>query len=199
MSCTCLPNTDAAEGIDSRVAWTEQSSKSVGNFRIFTVRESTCRSPDGTLKTFSVIDTRDWAMVVPVIETERGREFVMVRQWRHGAREASVEFPGGVLESGEQNREGAARELREETGFVAERITSLGKMNPNPAIMSNHIHYFLAEGLSQTGKLDLDEDEFVETVTVPVNEVIQNMGAPPYIHALTAAALLFYMKKENGS
>jgi 8-oxo-dGTP pyrophosphatase MutT (NUDIX family) len=165
------------------------------------VRESVCRSPEGVLKTFSVIDTRDWAMVVPVIETKRGKAgnadiaFVMVRQWRHGARELSVEFPGGVLEAGEQNAEGAARELREETGFVAGSVTKLGAMNPNPAIMSNRIHFYLAEDLTQTGKRELDEDEFVEVLTVPAVEVLQNMGRPPYIHALTAAALLFYLKR----
>jgi 8-oxo-dGTP pyrophosphatase MutT (NUDIX family) len=180
---------------DARLVWTEQYSKLVGDFRVFSVRESASRSPHGVVKTFSVIDTRDWAMVLPLIETERGKEFVMVRQWRHGARHLSVEFPGGVLEKDEQNAEGAARELREETGFTAGRLTKLGEMNPNPAIMSNHIHFYLAEDLSQTGKLELDEDEFVETAHIPVNEVIENMGKPPYIHALSAAALLFYLKQ----
>jgi 8-oxo-dGTP pyrophosphatase MutT (NUDIX family) len=182
---------------DPRLAWTEESSKEVGDFRIFSIRESASRSPHGIVKTFSVIDTRDWAMVLPLIETGRGKEFVMVRQWRHGAQELSIEFPGGVLESGEQNAEGAARELREETGYIAGRVTKLGAMNPNPAIMSNHIHFYLAENLTQTGTLDLDEDEFVETLTIPVTEVIQNMGTPPYIHALTAAALLYYIKKTS--
>jgi 8-oxo-dGTP pyrophosphatase MutT (NUDIX family) len=177
-----------------RLAWTEESSKKVGDYRIFSIRESAARSPHGIVKTFSVIDTRDWAMVLPLIETARGKEFVMVRQWRHGARELSVEFPGGVLETGEQNAEGAARELREETGYIAGRVTKLGEMNPNPAIMSNLIHFYLAEDLAQTGKLDLDEDEFVETLTVPVAEAVQNMGKPPYIHALTAAALLHYLR-----
>jgi 8-oxo-dGTP pyrophosphatase MutT (NUDIX family) len=185
----------ADDGAASRLAWTEESSKTSGDFRIFSVRESVCRSPEGALKTFSVIDTRDWAMVVPVIETKQGKAFVMVRQWRHGARELSVEFPGGVLEAGEQNAEGAARELREETGFVASSVIKLGEMNPNPAIMSNRIHFYLAEDLTQTGKRELDEDEFVEVLTLPAVDVLQNMGRPPYIHALTAVALLFYLKR----
>jgi 8-oxo-dGTP pyrophosphatase MutT (NUDIX family) len=185
----------SADNAASCLAWVEQSSHISGDFRIFTVRESVCRSPEGVLKTFSVIDTRDWAMVIPVIETQQGKAFVMVRQWRHGARELSVEFPGGVLEADEQNAEGAARELREETGFVADRMTKLGAMNPNPAIMSNRIHFYLAEDLTQTGKRELDEDEFVEVLTIPAGDVLQNMGNPPYIHALTAVALLFYLKR----
>jgi 8-oxo-dGTP pyrophosphatase MutT (NUDIX family) len=180
--------------IDTKLVWKEESSNVVGDFRIFTVKESYSRSPRGELKTFSVIDTHDWAMVLPVVETARGKEFAMVRQWRHGARELSVEFPGGVLEAGERHEDGAARELREETGFIAGKITKLGEMNPNPAIMSNHIHFYLAENLTQSGSLDLDEDEFVETLTVPVNDLIRDMGRAPYIHALTSSALMHYMR-----
>lgn len=194
-SSAALSAVSADEPDGSRLVWAEEFSKTSGNFRIFSVRESVCRSPDGALKTFSVIDTRDWAMVVPVIETKRGKAFVMVRQWRHGAQELSVEFPGGVLESDERNIEGAALELREETGFVADSVTKLGEMNPNPAIMSNRIHFYLAENLTQTGTRELDEDEFVEVLTVPAVDVLQNMGRSPYIHSLTAAALLFYLKR----
>jgi 8-oxo-dGTP pyrophosphatase MutT (NUDIX family) len=190
-----IPPAPTGNDAHPRLAWAEESSKTSGDFRVFSVRESVCRSPEGILKTFSVIDTRDWAMVIPVIETGRGKEFVMVRQWRHGAKELSVEFPGGVLEAGEQNAEGAARELREETGYIAGNITKLGEMNPNPAIMSNCIHFYLAEDLKQTGKRELDEDEFVEVLTIPAADVRQNMGNPPYIHALTAVALFFYLKR----
>jgi hypothetical protein len=68
-------------------------------------------------------------------------------------------------------------------------------MNPNPALMSNRVHIFLAEDLEDTGKQHLDRDEYVEVVLVPVEEVIQNMGTPPYIHALMAAALSFYLRR----
>jgi 8-oxo-dGTP pyrophosphatase MutT (NUDIX family) len=178
----------------TRLIWDEQSAKTAADFRIFTVEESLCRSPRGDIKPFSVIATSDWVMTVPVLETGRGKEFVMVRQWRHGARALSVEFPGGVLEAGETSADGAAREFREETGYLAGSLTALGAMNPNPAIMANRIHFYLAQNLTPTGRLDLDENEFVETVTLPVDEVAATMGNPPFIHALTAAALLFYIR-----
>jgi hypothetical protein len=67
-----------------QLVWKEESRKAVFTCRVFSVGERVCRSPDNELKTFTVLDSRDWAIVIPALETERGRKFVMVRQWRYG-------------------------------------------------------------------------------------------------------------------
>jgi 8-oxo-dGTP pyrophosphatase MutT (NUDIX family) len=118
----------------------------------------------------------------------------MVRQWRHGAAQLSLEFPGGVIERGEEPMAAAARELSEETAYKAGRIVSLGSCSPNPAIMANHVHFFLAEDLQPLEGQNLDEDEYVDVELVPVDEVIQNMGHSPYIHALMGTALTLYLQ-----
>jgi len=176
----------------SRLIWKEEGKKQVFDCRIFSVWESYCRSPDKTSKqqTFSVLDAKDWAIIVPVM----GEKFVMVWQWRHGARELSLEFPGGVFEPGENPQEAAVRELYEETGYKPDKITKIGEFSPNPAIMSNRLHFFLAEDLKGDGKQNLDEDEFVEVVLVDKEEVIKGMGQAPYIHALMGTALALYQK-----
>jgi len=178
-----------------RLIWQELESKTRLDARIFSVSERICRSPQGGTSSFSVIETRDWAIVIPLINTENGKAFLMVRQWRHGAKAISLEFPGGVVESGETFLEGAARELREETGCTAGKLTKLGEMSPNPAIMANRIHFFLAEELKQEGGLVLDKDEYVEVEKINADDVIKNMGKPPYIHALMAGALCFYLQR----
>jgi len=176
------------------LVWKEEGRKIVFTCPVFSVGERFCRSPDGNVKTFSVLDTSDWAMVLPILETERGKEFVMVRQWRHGARELSLEFPGGVFEKGEDAVTAAQRELREETGYLAARIEKLGEFNPNPAIMSNHIHFFLARDLQSPLEQKLDEDEYVEVETVPWEDVLCGLGKAPYIHALMGTAMALYLK-----
>ena len=175
------------------LVWMEEGKKTVFSCPIFNVGERYCRSPSGELKTFSVLETSDWAIIIPVLETEKGREFVMVRQWRHGAREISLEFPGGVFEKGEDAVTAAARELKEETGFTARHIEKLGEFNPNPAIMSNRIHIFLARDLEAPTEQDLDDDEYVEVENVPWKEVLNGLGKAPYIHALMGTAMALYL------
>jgi len=177
----------------NKLIWKEESRKRIFECRVFSVRESLCRAPDNQTGVFSVIEAADWAIVVPVLKTPSGDKFMMVWQWRHGCLELSLEFPGGVFEPGENPEEAASRELLEETGYRAGKIRKLGEFSPNPAIMSNKVHFFLAEDLEDTGKQGLDADEFVEVELVDIDAVCKGMGKPPYIHALMGTALALYL------
>ena len=176
------------------LSWKEESRKKVFECRVFSVCESLCRSPDEQLRAYTVIDAADWAIIIPVLETPQGKKFVMVRQWRHGSRCLSLEFPGGVFEPGENPQEAAARELLEETGYKPGTIRKIGEFSPNPAIMSNTAHFFLATDLVNTGKQELDPDEYVEVELVSEDSVVKGMGKPPYLHALMGSALALYLQ-----
>ena len=180
--------------MNDRLMWKEEDRKTVFSCPVFNVQERIFRSPDNNLKTFNTLQARDWAIVIPVLETERGTEFVMVRQWRHGALQMSLEFPGGVFEKNEDPVTAAAREMEEETGYTAGKIEELGVFSPNPALMSNRVHFFLARDLSPPAGQKLDEDEYVEVLTVARQEVIKNLGRPPYIHALMGTAMALYLR-----
>jgi 8-oxo-dGTP pyrophosphatase MutT (NUDIX family) len=180
---------------DNHLKWLELERKTVFDARIFSVTNRICLSPDGEREPFTVIETNDWVVVVPVLDD--GETFFMVRQWRHGSQEISIEFPGGVIEAYESPLEGAARELREETGCVAGKITELGLMCPNPAIMSNRVHFFLADDITVAGDLRPDKDEFITAERISAEEVMRGVGRPPYIHALMATALCFYMRLKQ--
>ncbi len=175
----------------------ELEKKSVYSCRVFTVQDIVSKAPDGSIRTFSVITAPDWAIVIPVLQREKDPYLLMVRQWRHGEHNLSLEFPGGVIEKGETPEEGGRRELLEETGWKAEKITKLGVFNPNPAIMSNHVHIFLAEGLYKDREQDLDDDEYVAVEQIRLEEVRAGMGRPPFVHALMASALCLYLSTFN--
>jgi len=180
-----------------KLIWKEESRKQVFDCKVFSINESICKSPilkpkKNDTQVFTVIEANDWSIVIPVINTEKGKQFLMVWQWRHGSQCLSLEFPGGVFEQGENAQEAAARELSEETGYKPGKMKKIGEFSPNPAIMSNKVHFFLAEDLINVGKQNLDEDEYVEVVFVDPQEVINGMGKPPYIHALMGTALALY-------
>jgi len=182
---------------EQELAWKEENRKKVFDCRVFSIYESYCKSPHDELGTFTILDAADWAIVVPVLETPEGKKFVMVWQWRHGSQTMSLEFPGGVFEPGETPQDAAVRELREETGYKPGSMRKLGEFSPNPAIMANKVHFFLAEDLVNTGSQDLDADEFVTVELVSVETVCQDMGKPPYIHALMGSALALYLQQQN--
>lgn len=165
--------------------------------RVFEVLEIGSISPEGTEKKFTSLKAPDWVIAVPVIKRKDGDFFIMVEQWRHGSETVTVEFPGGVIDAGEVPLSAAARELLEETGKKAVNIKLAGSVYPNPAIMQNKCHIFLAECGEETSSRNLDEDEFLNNLIKPAEYVIKNMGSPPFDHALMCAALMFYMKEKN--
>ncbi|GMO47891.1 MAG: NUDIX hydrolase [Termitinemataceae bacterium] len=177
---------------EKQLVWSEKSRKTLLKTRVFSVCETTATSPFGKSRNYSVIEAANWAIVVPEVINKDGKFFAMVKQWRHGAKNLSVEFPGGVIEDDETPAIGAARELREETGYCAGKLTELGCMSPNPAIMANNVYFFLAQDLVKDGDQKLDADEFVNVQLVDCNKVICGMGKPPYIHSLMASALCLY-------
>lgn len=136
------------------------------------------------------IEAPDWVVIL----AEHDGKFVLVRQWRHGEDRITLEFPGGVSDPGEDLMTTALRELEEETGYRAGKITCLGTMSSNPALFKNHFSVFLAEDLVQTGKQHLDHDEFLRFEELPITEVIARMGDHEFTHAYMGTALAFYLR-----
>lgn len=178
---------------DDKLIWNELSKKQLLKTPVLTVNETDSTSPEGGNGHYIVLDARDWCAVIP----ETNDVFLMVKQWRHGSKCLSIEFPGGVIDDGETPLEAAHRELKEETGYVTDNMIYLGSMSPNPALFSNKMHFFLATNLKSTGQLDLDDDEYVNAFKVSKKEVFEKMGTQEYPHALMAAALNFYRQYKE--
>lgn len=150
-------------------------------------------SSSGVEGDYIIMDAPDWVIVIP----ENDEKFLMVKQWRHGEKKLSIEFPGGVIDKGETPEEAALRELQEETGFKAGKLTKIGSVNPNPALFNNHVHVFLAEELIATGTQNLDHDEFINYLEMPKKEVLEGMGTEQFPHAIMGTALCFYLKNKS--
>jgi ADP-ribose pyrophosphatase len=116
---------------------------------------------------------------------------VLVRQHREPAGRRLLELPAGTLEEGEEPLRSAQRELEEEVGLKGGRWSSLGTYFTSPGFLEEQMHLFLAEDLEE-GEQDLDDDEDVEIVRWPVEELEQRLDALEDLK--TVAALLLYLR-----
>jgi 8-oxo-dGTP pyrophosphatase MutT (NUDIX family) len=112
-----------------------------------TVREDEVRRTDGSIGTYSVVESADIALVIPA----DGDRLHLVEQYRHPVGGRRWEFPSGSTEPRcDVDPEAvAARELREETGLVAARLTLLGTIEISPSTLDQRCRVFLATDLSQ--------------------------------------------------
>ena len=120
--------------------------------------------------------TREYAKhlgAVCVVPLTADNEVICVKQFRYAHHRMFLEIPAGKLNyASEDRREAALRELREETGALCETLTHIGDIVPSPAILTERISMYLAEGLT-FGETEFDEDEFIEIVKIPLSELVE--------------------------
>lgn len=171
--------------------WQKLSSELIGDHKIFKIRMDRSRSPrTGDDHTFFVLETGDWINVIPV--TPEGK-IVFIHQFRHGTEDVTLEIPGGMADAEDVSfAESAARELREETGYVAEKIVSIGSVAPNPAFLTNRCHTFLALNATKVGPTQFDGAEDIMVEEIDGSEVPALISSGRITHALVVAAFYHY-------
>ena len=133
-----------------------------------------------------ILDSKDWVNIVAL--TPAG-ETILVKQFRFGSGSVTIEIPGGVIDPGEDHAAAAKRELKEETGFVSEKWTYLGASEPNPAILNNLCHHWLAEDAEKRYEVNLDDGEDIAIITASPTEIKAAVKSGRLRHALALAGL----------
>lgn len=127
--------------------------------------------------------------VAMVALTDEGN-VVLVRQYRYACGEAVLEIPAGKIDRDENSPVLAAvRELREETGYTAENVQLLGKINTSVGYSEEVIYIYAMTGLT-AGEQELDEDEALDVIEYPFNEIYEMAEMGELIDAKTVAALM---------
>jgi ADP-ribose pyrophosphatase len=167
--------------------WRVVAEEHLQHCKVFDVHRVTMASPStGAAHPFYRIESPAW---VNVVSLTRAEELVMVRQFRQGSREVTLEIPGGIVDPDESPAEAAGRELLEETGYRAGRLVSLGSMSPNPALFANRVHVELALDCEPRAEIQNSATEETVVELLPLANLANSLIAGAIDHALVVAAL----------
>lgn len=176
--------------------WRQLDSEIVEDYQIFRLRRDHSRSPEtGKAHHFYVLEAPNWVNVIPV--TPEGK-VVLIRQYRHGTGEVSLEIPGGMVDAGDGDPAVAAeRELLEETGFRAAAMIPIGHVTPNPAILDNYCYTFLAQDARPVAQPQFDGAEYIELAATDLADIPALISSGQITHALVIAAFYHYERYQE--
>ncbi|HEY6875812.1 MAG TPA: NUDIX hydrolase [Candidatus Dormibacteraeota bacterium] len=161
------------------------SQTEVGRKGQFAVRDDLIRLPSGEEVGYVVVVNPDSVLVVPHFDNG---DTILVRQWRHAWNASSWEVPAGTLARGEDPVAGALRELEEEAGLRAGKMSSLGTAH-GAAILTGTAHLFLAEGLSETARNLEPYEQDMEVRRLPLIHALEAGLAGEIDHSGSITAL----------
>lgn len=174
-------------------SWKILSRKSILERRWLAISEQRVELPNGTIiDEFHVLDCPSWSAVIAVTPSH---QLVLVEQYRHGLGRTSLELPAGVIDPGEQPRDSAIRELREETGYAAQRWQSLVELAPEPSRATHRAHFFVASDAHLLGAAQPEASEVIRVKLIPVDAVFDYIDSGEIVHAAHVAAILLAARR----
>ncbi|MBW2452413.1 MAG: NUDIX hydrolase [Deltaproteobacteria bacterium] len=165
--------------------------KQIYRGRIFDVRLEAHRLPNGRQATFEIVRHPGGAAILPVLDDGR---VLLIKQYRPAVSAMVYEIPAGRLEVGESPRDCALRELEEETGYSASRISPLGGFFAAVGYCDEYIELFLASGLVQAEQ-NLEPDEVVELSPMSFDQAMHKLSVGTITDCKTQVALLRYQQQ----
>jgi 8-oxo-dGTP pyrophosphatase MutT (NUDIX family) len=175
--------------------WKTLASEELAKFGYFRLRKDRCELPDGRIMPgYYTMEFSDWVNVIPVT---KDKNIVLIKQYRHSVGEVTIEIPGGSVNP--KNKEdiavAATREMEEETGYTSSRVEYLGFHHPNPALLSNKMHTYIAWDCEKTKPQELDPFEDIESFEVSMSELRTLISEHKITHSIILASFLLADKK----
>jgi 8-oxo-dGTP pyrophosphatase MutT (NUDIX family) len=173
--------------------WKILSSQTVFDNPWCQVRRDEVELPKGEVIGDFYVNVRpDIVVILPITPQ---KEIVFVRQYRHAVGQILLELPAGTFNPKTEDKHiAAARELEEETGYIASQLIQLAKVYDNPVKDTNEIYLFLAENVQPASKQQLDVTEDIEVVVLPIEEVLAKISTGEICVSGTIAAVFIGLR-----
>lgn len=191
---------------DDELKWEELTTEHLIMDKWIDFRKSKYRFPDGTeFEPYYSYSRRDYVVIVPFDENG---DLICVRQFRHGIKEVTTEFPAGGIERNdgkeygvrepghiEDALEASIRELKEETGYVSDKWQHLITVPSNATVSDNYAHIFVARDCRKVSTQDLDDTEYLNVCTVSPDKIEELINVGKFQQAVHVMA--WYMCKDR--
>jgi 8-oxo-dGTP pyrophosphatase MutT (NUDIX family) len=156
--------------------------------RWYKVRRDTVKLPNGRIMDDYFLGLRGkYAQMVPFFENG---DVLMVKQYKHGFGDFTIELPAGMVGEGEDPLACARRELEEETGYSGENWRPLGVVHENPTKSVNQSFWYVATGLKKSGEQHLDDSEEIEIIKIHYKKLIEMIRSGEVITGPTIGSFM---------
>lgn len=168
--------------------WKTLSSELVYQSNFLRFRSDVCELEDGRIKPhYFILEMKNWVNVIAVTKDQR---LLLVRQYRHAAKNISLEIPGGAIDDADKSPEMAGRrELLEETGYQAGDVIFSARHFPNPALQCNEMFTYVFVECEKISEPHWDEFEEMEIDAVTIEELNAKIRSGEINHSLILASL----------
>lgn len=154
--------------------------------KILNLRIDTVELPD---KKYSKREIVEHPGAVGIVAITNNKEIVLVKQFRKAVEKELIEIPAGKLEIGEEPKDCVIRELKEETGYSAEKITYMMEFYTSPGFSNEKLYLFMAESL-QEGEAEPEKDEYIEVLKLNINDLISMVDNGEILDSKTIIACI---------
>jgi ADP-ribose pyrophosphatase len=170
----------------AEVPWERKTTRQIYQNKWISLREDLVELPDGRTTIYGVVTCGECVGVLPFLDRHT---VLMIKQYRYVAKRVTWEMPTGGMHPGESRDEAAQRELAEEIGYRAGKLTWLSTLHTSKSVMDETAHLFLGEELVRV-ELPPDDTEFIAVQPFPFKEVLQMVLRSEITDGMTVIAVL---------
>ena len=170
------------------------SSKKIFQGKLINLFLDHVKLPNGETSTREWVDHPGAVCIIPILPSG---EIGLIRQYRYGPRQEFIEIPAGKIDKGEKPLDCARRELSEEIGYAAKKLTFLTKIYPAIGFSNEMMWMYLGENLNKTER-NLDQDEFLELVPVTIQQAFDWVKSGRISDVKTIIGILWVHQLMNG-
>ncbi len=167
-------------------AWKTVSSRPIYQNRWLSLREDLVELPDGRTTIYGVVTSGECVGILPFLDSHT---VLLVKQYRYVAKRVTWEMPTGGVHGGESIEAAAQRELSEEIGYQAGRLTRISTYHTSKSVMDETAHLFIGEELARLERPP-DETEFIEVRAFPFIDALQMVLQGEIVDGMTIIAIL---------